>query len=174
MEDKNFDNIKNKNEIKIIYHNKQNQNEINIFGSLFVENNRNKCKIIMGGREFDLQTRCFCKNVPQFEIKLKGVLKIVNMADCKSLISLPDISKLNTSNVIDMSYMFDNCESLILLPDISSWNTSNVSDINHMFSGCKSLLSLPDISKWDTANVKKMNDVFSFCSSLISLPDISK
>ena len=144
MEDKNFDNIKNKNEIRIIYHNKQNQNEINIFGSLFVENNRNKCKIIMGGREFDLQTSCFCKNVPQFEIKLKGILKIVNMAhmfkDCKSLISLPDISKLNTSNVIDMSYMFDNCESLILLPDISSWNTSNVSDINHMFSGCKSLL----------------------------------
>ena len=43
MEDKNFDNIKNKNEIKIIYHNKQNQNKINIFGSLFVENNRNKC-----------------------------------------------------------------------------------------------------------------------------------
>ena len=39
--------------------------------------------------------------------------------DCKSLISLPDISKWNTKDVTDMSYMFYNCSSLSSLPDIS-------------------------------------------------------
>ena len=39
--------------------------------------------------------------------------------ECYSLKSLPDISNWNTSNVTDMSYMFDSCNSLIFLPDIS-------------------------------------------------------
>ena len=40
---------------------------------------------------------------------------------CKSLISLPDISKLNTSHATKMISIFRGCESLISLPDISKW-----------------------------------------------------
>ena len=40
------------------------------------------------------------------------------------------------------------CESLISLPDISEWDTSNVNYMSFMFEGCNSLKSLPDISKW--------------------------
>ena len=71
---------------------------------------------------------------------------------CKSLNSLPDISKWDTSNVKDMSNMFSGCYSLDSLPDISKWNTSNVEDMSGMFDGCESLKSLPDISKWNTSN----------------------
>ena len=49
--------------------------------------------------------------------------------------------------------MFANCLSLSSLPDISKWNTSNVIDMSGMFTNCSSLLSLPDISKWNTINV---------------------
>ena len=63
---------------------------------------------------------------------------------CKSLISLPYISKLDTSHVKDMSYMFYSCNSLILLPDISKWDISNVNNMNNMFSECKSSIKLPD------------------------------
>ena len=94
--------------------------------------------------------------------------------DCKLLISLPDISKWNTSNVKDMSFMFNGCNSLISLPDISNWNTSNANDISGIFKGCNLLISLPDISKWNTSNVKDMNEIFSGCNSLISIPNISK
>ena len=48
--------------------------------------------------------------------------------------------------------MFFQCESLISLPDISKWNISNVKTMGSMFVKCKSLKSLPDISKWDTSN----------------------
>ena len=43
--------------------------------------------------------------------------------------------------------MFDECYSLSSLSDISKLNTSNVTDMSYMFIGCHSLLSLPDISK---------------------------
>ena len=92
---------------------------------------------------------------------------------CSSLISLPDISKLNTSNITDMSCMFEGCGALKTLPDISKWDTHNVKDISCMFKGCNSVISLPDISKWDISNVTKIKYLFSECSSLISFPKIS-
>ena len=121
--------------------------------------------------------------------------------NCKLLSSLPDISKWNTSNVINMSDMFYGCNSLISLPDISKWNTSNVINMSHMFYECNSLISLPDISKrnkyktnnmehtpyrcesfvnlpnvskWNVSSCKKMNYTLHFSRSLKSLPDISK
>ena len=103
---------------------------------------------------------------------------VVNMngmfSECKSLISLPDISKWNTSKVTDMEGIFYNCESLISLPDISKWNTSNVTEIYCMFYKCYSLISLPDISKWNISNVTNMGGLFWECYSLILLPDLSK
>ena len=47
------------------------------------------------------------------------------------------------------------------LPDISKWNISNIIDMNFIFGNCSSLLSLPDISKWNTSNVINMNGIFA-------------
>ena len=44
-------------------------------------------------------------------------------ANCSSLLSLPDISKLNASNIINLSGLFYNCSLLKTVPDISKWNT---------------------------------------------------
>jgi len=93
---------------------------------------------------------------------------------CKSLISFPDISKWNTSKITNISYMFGECKSLISCPDISKWNTSNVIDMSNIFYGCESLESLPDIAEWNTSHVTNMSYMFYRCESLISLPDISK
>jgi len=52
-----------------------------------------------------------------------------------SLLSLPDISKWKTNNIINMSYLFYDCQKLLSLPDISKWDINNVNDIIYMFSG---------------------------------------
>ena len=39
--------------------------------------------------------------------------------------------------------MFYGCESLISLPDISKWNTSDVTSITWMFNKCKKSLNIP-------------------------------
>ena len=63
---------------------------------------------------------------------------------------------IGINNVINMSNMFLGCSSLLSLPDISKLNTNNVYDMNFMFNGCSSLSSLPDISKWNINNVTNM------------------
>ena len=93
---------------------------------------------------------------------------------CRSLSSLPDISKWNTNNVKNICQIFYECSSLSSLPDISIWNTNNITNMSGIFSWCQSLSSLPDISKWNTNHVTNMSDMFRECRSLSPLPNISK
>ena len=52
-----------------------------------------------------------------------------------------------------MAGLFYGCESLISLPDISKWEINNIINMSNIFVGCSSLKYLPDISKWNTNNV---------------------
>ena len=105
--------------INIIYDvNQQNNNEINIFGSKFVENNKNICKMIIDNMEYEIREKYNIENYNnnKLYIKLEGIDKVTDMScifcGCSSLSSLPDISKWNTNNVTDMSWMFHECSSL--------------------------------------------------------------
>ena len=93
---------------------------------------------------------------------------------CQLLLSLPDISKWNTSNVNNFSCMFYKCQSLSIMPDISKWNLNKAYDIGSMFRDCSSLFILPDISKWNINKIASMISMFEGCLSLQYLPNISK
>ena len=168
------------NSIDIIY--KFNRKGTRLFGSEFVENNKDKCKIIYKDKEYELTDYFnFVNNYNDDElisIKLNGIDNIINASYmfyyCESLISLPDISKWNTSNIRYINGLFSYCNSLLSLPDISKWNVDKINNFDCMFEECLSLKSLPDISNWDTSNASSMNYMFKNCKSLISLPDISK
>ena len=82
-----------------------------------------------------------------------------------------DLSAIDTSEVTDMSTMFDECFSLTSL-DVSNFDTSQVTNMGGMFTGCRKLKSL-DVSNFDTSNVTNMSNMFSYCFSLTSL-DVSK
>ena len=112
-------------EINIIYGIKKDDKYIKIFGNIFVENNKNKCKMMIDNKEYEI-TEKYCvnnKNHNKLYIKLKGINNVINMSnmfkECSSLLSLPDISKWNTNNVIDMSYIFYGCSSLTFFIIIS-------------------------------------------------------
>ena len=91
--------------------------------------------------------------------------------NCYSLTSVNGISQWDTSNVTDMSWMFYNCQKPTSV-DLSSWNTSKVTNMNNMFEFCTSLTSL-NLSGWDTSNVTNMNSMFSACRSITSIGDLS-
>ena len=88
---------------------------------------------------------------------------------CNSLQSV-DISGLVTSNVTNMSSMFYQCNALQTL-DVSNLNTSKVNSFNMMFYYCNSLQTL-DLSNFDTSNVTNMYAMFGGCSALQTL-DVS-
>ncbi len=98
----------------------------------------------------------------------KGVTSIASWFNgCEKLTTIDGIANLNTSNVTDMSFVFDGCSSLTRL-DLSNFNTSNVTDMTFMFRGCSSLTRL-DISSFNTSKVTNMGWMFLGCSCLTSL-----
>ena len=88
-------------------------------------------------------------------------------SSCENLVTIENISYLNTSEMTDMSYMFYGCENLQSL-DVSNFNTENVTDMSVMFRKCKNLQSL-DVSNFNTAKVKNMDNMFADCWILQSL-----
>ena len=105
--------------ITINYNINENDKIIKIFGEKFVENNKNISQIIYEDEYYELSE----------------YLELNNIGNNKIL----EIKLIGINNVINASYMFSWCKSLISLPDISKWNTNNVTDMSFMFCGCKSL-----------------------------------
>ena len=105
-----------KNEINIIYNNMNNEDKIKIFDEDFINNNKDKCKILYEDQEYNLTEYFDTKNINKLEIKLKGINNITNMKfmfyECKLLESLPDISNWNTENITDMTGLFYVCCNL--------------------------------------------------------------
>ena len=97
--------------INIIYNineeDRKYENSINIFGSKFVKNNINICKMMIDNKEYEITEQYNIENYINNELKIK--LKGIN-------------------NITDMSNMFYECKSLSSLPDVSIWNINNVTN----------------------------------------------
>jgi surface protein len=82
---------------------------------------------------------------------------VTDMSDLfKSKNSNPDIGHWDTSNVTDMSNMFDNAD--YFNQDIGLWDTSSVTDMSNMFNSTE--IFNKDIGSWDTSKVEDMSYMF--------------
>lgn len=79
---------------------------------------------------------------------------------------LNELPQLDTSNVKDMTSMFDGCKNLTTIPQI---DTSNVTRMDQMFYHCSNLTTIPQI---DTSKVNSMTYMFGYCSNLTTIPQI--
>jgi len=78
--------------------------------------------------------------------------------------NLTTVALFDTSNVTYMGGMFNKCQSLTTVP---LFDTSSVTYMYNMFSGCSSLTSVP---LFDTSNVLDMSSMFADCGDLTSVP----
>ena len=88
------------------------------------------------------------------EQKIKNILEI-------------DLSNFDTSQVTNMSNMFDGMKKLTSL-NLSSFDTSQVTNMRFMFFHASNLTSL-NLSNFDTSRVTDMQYMFSYASNLTSL-----
>jgi len=84
----------------------------------------------------------------------------------QNLESITGLNYLNTSEVTDMSWMFNHCNDLTSL-DLSNFNTSNVDRMTCMFYGCYNLRTIYVGNGWSTAAVTYSSDMFTGCTSLV-------
>ena len=73
------------------------------------------------------------------------------------------ITRSDTSNVMDMSSMFDQCGKLTTVPQL---DTSHVTKMRNMFSDCYDLTSIPALN---ASNVTDMYSMFLSCHKLTSI-----
>ena len=81
----------------------------------------------------------------------------------------------NFSNVTDMSGLFYGCRSITTIPNIGKWDTSQVTNMSNMFAFAYNFND--DITKWNTSNVTNMSWMFSYNSKFnqpIGSWDVSK
>ncbi len=91
----------------------------------------------------------------------------ISFAEMKALTTINQIENLDTSNVTNMSNMFQNCKGIKKL-DLSSFDTSNVTNMSGMFNGCQYITSL-NLSSFNTGKVENMSKMFSVCQDLTPL-----
>ena len=96
--------------------------------------------------------------------------EVINMSymftDCPALTTL-DLKNFNTKNVTNMSSMFSSCFGLKNI-DLSHFQTENVTDMSWMFYHCRALKEL-DLSNFNTKNVTDMSELFAGCVNLRSI-----
>ena len=115
---------------------------------------------------FDAGGKCAYSNATSFEgiIKYEDTSNVTDMTSmfnsCSSLTSIP---LFDTSKVTNMDAMFINCSNLSSIPQ---FNTSRVKMTNDMFKGCYRLTNIPSI---DVSAVVRMNLMFYSCNSLTEI-----
>ena len=189
------------NEITIQYIATKDNKWVKLFGFAFLERNKELLKIIYNGKQLPLKEFLEINKPENDEIinirligiqsvndityMFKGVslspsfdasqLNKFNFTSMEGMFekctTLPDLSKLDTKNVENMSRLFANCSNLETLPDISNFDTKKVTNFSEMFLNCKSLISLPDISKWNTNKIENAKSMFQNCQKLEKIPN---
>ena len=115
----NFDNLTDSNILEIIFNPELNkESKLRILGKKFVNNNKNKCKIIFNNKEYELKEY------------LDDIDK--NYNDKNSI----SMNLMLNNDITNISYMFAYCKTLIKINNISKFNTSKVINMNNIFTGC--------------------------------------
>ena len=71
-----------------------------------------------------------------------------------------DLSNFNTSNVIDMTCIFNGCKKLLVINGIDNFNTIKVITMEGIFQECNNLKYL-DFSNFNTSNTFNMVGMFN-------------
>ena len=102
------------------------------------------------------------KQIPQLDTS-----NVTNMSTMfQGCIALTTIPQLDTSAVTIMSYMFQNCTALTTIPQL---DTSAVTIMSYMFQNCTALTTIPQL---DTSAVTIMSYMFQNCTALTTIPQL--
>ena len=113
------------------------------------------------------QWRKYCGEIESATIEVTGATHLDNLFQYCTNLKNVDLSRLDTSEVMDMSRMFADCSNLTSV-DISKFDTSKVVDMKEMFLGCFKLTTI-DVSSFDTSNVVDMAYMFYACSGITAI-----
>ena len=103
----------------------------------------------------------YCQNINNFDLSNLDTSNVTNMSymfnDCGMSLTTINVNNFDTSKVTNMSHMFDSSGFITTL-NVDNFNTSNVTDMSGMFYRCNSLEQL-DLSNFNTKNVMNASEM---------------
>jgi len=157
-----------KNKINLIYFVKSKRN-YNIFGEIFVLNNRNNIDLIINGKGHKLVSNYELKR-GENNITMVIKNKLINLSHmftgCDTLKDIKELKHLDISNAKNFSSMFWGCLSLSDITPLEDWDVSNIINFSNMFGGCSLLTDLIPLQNWDVSNGINFEGMFWGCSLL--------
>lgn len=173
---------------------------INILGGEFVNNNKDKCNLIIDDKincelrknfTFPLKGEHIVKLVINDEnINFSGLfdfnfrIDVVNsfvpyndtyfteyLKQNNRLIDASSLEDLDTSQCTTLKGMFYGCANIKDFNFLKYWDVSKCTDFTGVFYGC-SFTQLDFLEKWDVGNGKYFVDMFKYCVNLNNLKHI--
>ena len=159
--------------IIILNSNKYNREEIN--NNIIILLNNNKINFIYENDKFIIDKKNFTIN-GKYELKIIFYKTINNLngifENCSNIYSI-DLSNFDTTNIVDISCMFNGCKNLKKIKGIDKFNIKQVRNMTAIFKDCNELLEL-DLSNFDTSNAIEMESMFAECNKLKDIKGINK
>ena len=171
-EEQNGENVKYKNEIKLIYLANSNT-AYRIFGHNFVENNKDNIDLVIDGKTIKLTEEATLKE-GDAEVTIKIKKKLTNLSfmfsNCTHLKNIDELKFLDTTGVTSFESMFEGCKLIMDINALLNWDVSKSTTFKGMFEKCVALSDINVLLNWDVSNCTNFTDMFSLC---ISLKDIT-
>ena len=168
------DDLLHKNEINIKYKTNSDGNQ-KIFGEKFVENNKNNISLIINGKNSPLIKESYLKkgeNNITINIKNKLTNLLYMFTGCKTLFNIDELKYLDTGDVTDFSYAFENCP-ISNLKALENWDTSKSDTFCSMFSCNESITHIKALKNWNVSRCKDFSYMFYDCSQLTYIKSLS-
>ena len=111
----------------------------------------------------------YCLEIIRLDLSNFDTQRVNNMSymfnKCKKLREIRGLNKFVTNKVTNMKAIFSECISMEYL-DLSNFDTSNTIDMSYMFNYCNKLKEIKGINKFITNKVTIMNAMFQLCISM--------
>ncbi|MCH3906372.1 MAG: BspA family leucine-rich repeat surface protein [Lactobacillus sp.] len=202
-------NLSNTSSLASLFYNDSNLTNVNFNNVDFGQNITNEVYAFQGANKLANVTLTGAQNVPESVLRafitaaknsnattldLSNVSLSDKITSFKGLFqNMPNLETINltglkTSNITDMSYMFDGDFKLKEIIGIGDLDTSNVTNMSHMFSAMENLtddnnqpkgtiahgsLTNLDLSKWKTSKVTNMSSMFDGQNNLQTLKGLA-
>jgi hypothetical protein len=175
-ENQEIENKENKNKsFKFKYMTRKDKEEIFILGPIFVKNNKDKCNLI-------IDDSIDCELREKYRFNKKGehsVTLVINDENINfshlfcfeyipeyfsclfnnNLIDASSLENLNTSECIDLSFMFYECHLIKDFNFVKNWNVSKCKYFSGIFFCCN-FKNLDFLSNWNLKNAIDLSNMF--------------
>jgi len=152
--------------------------EIKIFGGNFVNNNKDKCHLIIYNNDCELKEKYNFKEKGEQTITLVIDEEIINFDGMfctpKGIFPLIDASSLkdlDTSDAINLSSMFCGCNRITDFSFAQNWDVSKCENFENIFKNC-TFSDVNFLSNWNTMKAINLRGVFDGCCKLNDIKGI--